>query len=155
MGRGILSRVLDPAVGRLLAPREHATERDEQERHAALEAAGYATVWDSSRVPGMQQLGAVLARVRADGARWPMQRAAVKGYAYMAHETDSTLFEALTTAMNSGQRARTGPELEAAISALQSLVKTRRELTDDDLMALETVARLGETKSVIAYLSAL
>lgn len=151
MGK-LFDRVLSHEEARLLPPREGCSEREEQQRHEALLAMGYEVVWDRGRVAEMKKLGIVFARVRADGARWPMSRVSEGGYAFMAMGSDRALFEALTSALNAGEHARTGSELEQSVASLRGLLEGKKNLTADNLAAIETIARLGKASQVLDYL---
>lgn len=143
MGK-LLTREIAHELARMLSPREGASEQEEQRRYEALQAAGFQVIWDHDRVQSFQSLGAVTARVRADGARWPLSRAAKLGYAYMVHSSDFELFEELTKALNGGERARSGDELKAVVDALAKTLQGRKTFDAEKLAALETVVRLGD-----------
>ncbi len=148
----LFKRELEEEVARLLAPRPDATEQDEHARYEKLLAADYVVLWEASRVEEFRRLGTVAARVRADGARWPLQRAATGAYASMVPNADYVLFDALTTAVNSGTRARTPEELTHAVDLLVAAV-SKTCFDAERLAALETIARLGNASAVMLFLS--
>lgn len=145
----IFYRKLEPEVERLLTRVDHMSD---DERITALKIHGFIVVWSDEVAEGMVRLGAraAIATPSDKGAHWSEIRAIGKGgHAYYVLEEDRAFFSTLLDAMRGLDF--TGGERKKAIDALVQLC-LKRGFSNEHMLALETVARLGGADAVKAFL---
>lgn len=164
----------EEALAALIAARPE-SEVDKQARYAALERAGFTAVHQADYLPLFEALGIPTAFVTSDGARWPMARDNVKGtggFMMAPKRSIEVLAKLFSTcrALDAGlesdefefedQYGRTplrGPTrdmrqlLEAFLNEVPARVRARLGSVD----SLETVARLGGSKALLALMKPL
>ena len=145
-------------VASLLKPR---SDMADDQRITKLLENGFVCLYDSDLAFKLDAAGAVLARAvpSLDGAHWPMTRGiwAEDGYARLVHGSDLVFYKVIEEAM----RELGLPEFGVAVVGkfrgsfhnLQNHLR-QRGFNDDELCALETVARLGDAKAVLDFILA-
>ncbi len=141
----ILWSELSPEIERILEPVAMMTE---DQRAAALTAAGYAVVWDPEVAHHLVRLGARMGRIAPldNGATWPVRRACLgDGFARYASAEDMNAWTVLRTLLDYGVE---GAKQRAEM--MQILV--RRGRNREEINVIESISRLGGRAAVLSYL---
>ncbi len=130
-----------------------------QQQVLKLSEIGFVCLWDVTLAQQMHRFGMLQAKVSCDGAGWSYQRSAwPDGLARFGLLSDREFFNALIRALNGesleGNR-KLGPVEDHITTVLKQIASRMKDLSEEDLEALEAVVRLGGAASVLAFLESM